>query len=395
MRHIYLVSLFIICVTSTSVAQGDSYEQLHLSAKFKSLLQGSAKEKTIISQLDTLFFQVSKGNLNTSLIQEEHASLTIAVLKGLKGIKAIRNDEIVRKYRKELLSFYPITKNVFSMTVGFMNKKIHPEASNLKTIFRLIATYEKGIVKFSIPLKYMTTKWKSAKIGTIDYYYNDTIQLHRARQFNLKNATIAKKLNVQTEQFKFYMCANYQEILKLLGYEYQLESANTTRLGYGVEQGYIFSIMNNEDFSHDIFHYYSGKINEYKNRNWIAEEGIANSWGNAYYTDLDGEMISLNRLVLELKKYLENHKNTSLFSLFENNTNIFNHIAPDLSVRSVISGVICDEIETQSGISGILAIINSKQNPSSIDAYLRTVNDLIKINKRNFNKKVALLLKKY
>ena len=56
-------------------------------------------------------------------------------------------------------------------------------------------------------------------------------------------------------------------------------------------------------FSHDIFHYYSGKVNKNENRNWITEEGIAYSWGNAYYTNSNGEMIEQQILIDELKKF--------------------------------------------------------------------------------------------
>ena len=92
---------------------------------------------------------------------------------------------------------------------------------------------------------------------------------------------LKKKLN-------FYLCDNYQEILQLLGFDYDLSANGTTRDGYGVISQSIFSVMHHEDFSHDIFHYYSGKVNERSNRNWITEEGIAYSWGNVYYTDKNG-----------------------------------------------------------------------------------------------------------
>ena len=79
-----------------------------------------------------------------------------------------------------------------------------------------------------------------------------------------------EKIGVQSEDFDFYMCENYQEILRLLGVEYSVYENSKYRTGYGVDSNTIFSIMNHEDFSHDIFHYYSGKINKREDRNWIA-----------------------------------------------------------------------------------------------------------------------------
>ena len=128
------------------------------------------------------------------------------------------------------------------------------------------------------------------------------------------------------------MCENYQEANRLLGVEFSVYENSKYRTGYGVVANTIFSIMNNEDFSHDVFHYYSGKINERKNRNWITEEGIAYLWGNAYYTDPNGEMITHQQLVEELKKYLQENPNETLYNLFENNPTIFTHLAPEVSV---------------------------------------------------------------
>jgi hypothetical protein len=342
-----------------------------------------------------LFSQIATGSIDENSIHKDNKNLTIAVPNGLQGIKSFSNkSDSLNQYEKQLITFYPISENTYSIAVALIDGCKTKETPFLKTILRLIAENENGEIKFSIPLKSSTKKWKSTKVGNITYFYKDTIQLERARKFDNKNNIISKKLNVPTEEFKFYMCENYQEILKLLGYEYQFESASTYKLGYGVEQNYIFSIMNNEDFSHDVFHYYSEQIHASEDRNWIAEEGIACSWGNAYYVDKKGEMIELQRLVLELKKHLST-TDSDLLSLFENNTKIFNYIDSDLSVRTVISGVICNEIENLKGIDGIIKIINCGRNPNSLDAYFSALNELIGINKTNFNSKVSQLLKNY
>ena len=190
------------------------------------------------------------------------------------------------------------------------------------------------------------------------------------------------------------MTDNYQEILQLLGFGYSLNSNGSYRDGYGVKNKTIFAVMNNEDFSHDMFHYYSGKINKGVNRNWITEEGIAYLWGNAYYTDKNGEMITNKKLVLELKNYLSKNPNTNLFEIFSKNENIFNHIAPEVSVRSTISGVIANQVEKKKGLKGILSLINAGSQ-NRLESYLKMTNELLEINKNNFNKKVLKLIEDF
>jgi hypothetical protein len=187
------------------------------------------------------------------------------------------------------------------------------------------------------------------------------------------------------------MCENYQEVQRLLGIGFSIYKNSKYRTGYGVSANTIFSIMNNEDFSRDVFHHYSSKVNKHENRNWITEEGIAYLWGNAYYTDPDGEMITHQKLVNELKKHLSENPDVELLNLFENDIKIFNHIAPEISVRSTISGVIANQVEKLKGADGISKLINAGSE-NQLDNFLKTTNLLLRINKENFNLKVKELL---
>ena len=80
-----------------------------------------------------------------------------------------------------------------------------------------------------------------------------------------------------------------------------------------------------------------------------------------------------------------------LLNLFENDTKIFNHIAPEISVRSTISGVIANQIEKLKGADGISKLINAGSE-NQLDSFLKTTNLLLRINKENFNLKVKELL---
>ena len=228
--------------------------------------------------------------------------------------------------------------------------------------------------------------------GNITYHFRGEINKERAELFNNTNTIIANKLEVTPEKFDFYMCDNFQEISELLGFGYSLQSNGKYRDGYGVDTQTIFSVMNNEDFSHDIFHYYSGQTNKRVNRNWITEEGIAYAWGNAYYTDKEGEMITHNRLVSELKTYLSQNPDTNIYNLFNNNTKIFNEIAPEISVRSIISGVIALEVERKKGREGISTLINAGSQ-ERLTSYLKATDELLGINETNFNLKVEKLIR--
>ena len=349
----------------------------------------SLTKKTILTSLDTLFFQINRNAIDTILIGKRRNDFN--VLKSLVGIEAYKKDSLPDFYKKQLINLYPISKNEYWISLAYIGVQGNG-VPILKNIINLVATKTGNNVTFSLPLKYLTKSWKSKIVGNVTYYFRDKINLQKAKAFDRKNTTIASKLSLKPEKLHFYMCNNYQEISQLLGYEYDLESNGKTRDGYGVDNNTIFSIMNNEDFSHDVFHFYSGKMRKGIKGNRTVEEGIAYSWGNAYYTKTNGEMIEQKELVGFLKNYVKENPSVNLFQLFSKDPKIFNIIAPEISVKSAISSLLCDEVERQKGLAGIQELIKCGRGD---DAFFKTLNSLVNINIANFETEVKKLILAY
>ncbi|MFT5619404.1 MAG: hypothetical protein ACI85I_002650, partial [Arenicella sp.] len=139
-----------------------------------------------------MFSQIATGSIDENSIHKDNKNLTIAVPNGLQGIKSFSNkSDSLNQYEKQLITFYPISENTYSIAVALIDGCKTKETPFLKTILRLIAENENGEIKFSIPLKSSTKKWKSTKVGNITYFYKDTIQLERARKFDNKNNIIS------------------------------------------------------------------------------------------------------------------------------------------------------------------------------------------------------------
>ena len=350
------------------------YSQKNFSSVEKLNFDHNHKDM-ILSTLDTLLSQVKIGNIDNELIYKED-QLTKRELESLKGYDT---------FEKKLLNLYPLTDNKFSLTIAFFNL-----SKNLICLYTLTCIDENQAIKFYNSLYENTNNWKKEIIGNITYYYKSKIDKVNATNFNAKNEQIAKKLGVPVEKFNFYLTDNYQQILCLLGYQYDAGENGKYRDGYGVIENNIFAIQGNEDFSHDIFHYYSGKTN--KTRNRISEEGIAYLWGNAYYTDSNKKMIPLSELVLELKKYMAAHPEQALLELFEKDMKVFDTIAKEISVRSVISGILIKEIEKKNGMTGISKMITCGEK---MQEFMAELDLQLKINKENFNAEVTKLIQAY
>lgn len=340
----------------------------------------------IMNSLDSLFGQVVTGDLDMTYLSENQAELTSSILESFQTYEIKKDSTDLSVLSKQLINIYPISKTQYFLSIAYLTSNDHHDPT-LIAILNLVAEVGTFNARFSIPLDYLTRYWKSQKVGNITYHFRDTIQLNRAIAFDKKNDEIAQRFGLEPESFDFYMCDNYQEFLKLCGLEYEKDSNGKYRDGYGIDASKIFSIMNNEDFSHDIFHYYSGKVNQRINRNWITEEGIAYWWGNAYYTDSQGEMIEIDKLVNELKTYLSNHNTADLYQMFEENIPIFDHVAAEISTRSVISAIIARQVYKDKGMEGLSLLINCGGR-QRLQSYLMAISDLIGINKTNFHNKV-------
>jgi len=336
----------------------------------------------LVNALDTLLVHISKGKLKPDEISAANSALTASIFGDLATITANEKQKEPFCYKPQLINLYPVGQNEYSCAVAYIKD------DSLRAIFNFMAIVAGDKVAFSIPLSYLTRNWKYYQIGNVTYFYPDSVNKARAAAFDKNNSVIATKLGLQPEKLYFYLCSNYQDVSRLLGYQYNSEWAGITNEGYGVDAGCIFSIMHNEDFSHDLFHYYSAKIRT-KERNSAAEEGIAYSWGNAYYADENGEMITQQQLVKQFKLYVRDNPNISYLELFRKNPPVFESQA---KVRALIASLICDEVERQKGVEGIEVLINCGRGD---DNFFTTTNNLIGLNRDNFNAKVAGLLNRY
>ncbi len=353
----------------------------------------SITKQNFIQSLDSFFSEIEKGKIKENLLTFKNAALTKTQLQELVNYEKSKDSSVLNLRDKKLINVYPISSNEYFIKISYSFQKEENEPV-LIYIISLIATKNDNKFTFSLPIDYLTRYWEKQTIGNVTYHFRDSLNAERAILFDKKNTEIAKKLKLEPERLDFYMTDNYQEILELLGFEYSFFSNGKYRDGYGVISKKVFAIMNNEDFSHDMFHYYSSKINKRENRNWIAEEGLAYLWGNAYYTDKNGEIITHKRLVDELKNYLSKNPTVNLYNLFSKNEKIYNEIAPEISVRSTISGIIAREIETKKGYKGILKLINAGRE-DRLENYLKVTNELIGIHKENFNLKVKKLISEF
>lgn len=381
MNKIIPLFAFLIFTLNKVSAQGNISYQESLNTAF-----GDKLQVNLFGQLDSLFGQINSGTISPSFLHEKNAALSTSVFIGYRDLM-VSADSTYHIQIPQVANVYPVSGNEYLILLTYIGIKAG-KAPRLRATVRVMATITKdNRVVFSLPLDADTRSWKTTTVGNINYHHSGELNLQRAKLFNSNNRIIPGKFGLASESFDFYICPEYQSILRLLGYDFLEDANGTYRDGYGVDTHTIFSVANNEDFSHDILHYYVSKIRK-NPRNQSAEEGLAYYWGNAYYTDKNGEMVSQETLVNALRVYLQKNKEVDLLTLFNKNPQLFSEYADEISVKSVLSGIICKEIEQKKGIEGLKSLLNCGRGDA---AFFQALNSIISINEANFNTEVRKL----
>ena len=339
------------------------------------LIAGSLQaQHVLLSSLDSLLVSIRAGKLNSAYVSLENGELSQEVFK---------DDQAVVNLKLKVINTYPLGNGQFWVELSCTDS-----SGALKNILSFVGRAGDAHITFAIPLAYLTRDWQTEKIGRVTYHFVSGLDRAVARGFDGKNETIAKKLGLVPENFDFYLTDNYQQVLALLGTNYDAGSTGRVREGGGPSFGTIFAVMHNADFSHDLTHYYVAKIRTGV-RNPIPEEGLAYYWGNAYYTNADGQMIDYPDQLRALKEYIQQYPDSSLLSVFEHNDKIFPQFGPEVSGRSVISALLCAHIEATRGVEGIKELMNCGKGE---DNYFIALGKLTGIGKGNFEDKVRGLL---
>jgi len=378
----FILSLFVLSAHAQSVLLKPDYLNYDID---------STTKNKILTSLDTLFAQIKRNKIHPSLIDKDNAWLTTRMVEYLSGKELNKKLNITDFYKKELINLYPISSSEYWITVAYVGCDVD-KPPVIRLIVNLVAKQSENQIVFSTPLRYLTKSWKTEIIGNITYYTKDRINRERANMFDKRNTKFATIFGSKPEKLNFYLCTNFQEILQLQGNEYVMNLNGMINDGYGVFNNTIFGVMGNEDFSHDLFHHYTEKFRGDVKINLPVEEGIAYSWGNAFYANKSGEMIGQKELVEELRKYLTGNPKTNMLDLYHNNPKIFKNYPPKVTVKSTICSLLSDEVERVKGMEGIKALI--KCGPGD-DNFFKKLNEIVSIDQTNFDKEVRRLIREY
>jgi len=349
----------------------------------------NSNEKRIVAVLDQLFVDSKSDIEKSTLIAAAGRSENIFLLKQVKII-----EESIKNGRRELINFYEINPDKYLLKIASY------EDDRIRAVYSLIAIVADEKITFSSPIMNRTKYWKEKQIGDVHYFYKDTLNEKTAKRFDDKSAYIAKKFGWEPKKLSYFKCSNYEEVQRILGIDFDAKSAGRVQSSEAFDNTIITGV-NTENFEHDVFHMYiETKFPDDANRNFTAEEGYANSIADAYYAKKSGEVILRQELVGYLKEHIGKNPDANLLEMFQKNPRVYfqlkNEVSEEvfgyLSVKSTIVSLICDRVEREKGLDGLIKLLRSGKGE---DAFFQSVGELIELDRSNFDEKVRLLISEF
>ena len=340
---------FALCAVSLLfVLVGYSQTRFKLSSAFHSRLSVTKTDR-IVGALDRLLFSIGAGKIDTTLLEPENIEFHYNFFRDLQGIE--NKDTVAGYFYPQLINLYPLTETQSMLTLVFS------KGDDLGRIYNFLVREKEGHLFFASPLYYNTRFWKTKTVGTIRYFFPDSVNMQRAELFDRKNKTIARKLALPLRHWDVYLCQNFQEALNIQGCVYEYSRNGVVNSGYIVDPCTLFACMHDEDF----------------------------------YTTPNAKSPALEELLPAFQKYIDEHKGAQLLSLFEKNPDVlaeYGYPKP-IEVNKIIAALICREIERQKGEKGIIELLKCGRGNNN---FFRVVEQLIGLNRENFDSELRRLV---
>ncbi len=380
MGKYYTAILVIFTLSLLTLAGNGQTKRIALAPGLHSGLPDSTNA-LIAGKLEALIESSWAKAIDTTLVDQEDYDFNLNFLIGLPSFT--RPDSAHRHLQPRLVNIYPLGGACYALQLAYVGE------GELAGLLSLYSCVNNGRVTFGSPLRYNTFGWKVQQVGTLTLHYRDTFNEARAALFHTKNTQMAERLALPVRRWEMYLSRNFQESRQLQGVTFEARWNGEVGRGDINDPRFLFPVMGNEDYTHDLLHIYAAEIRG-RARNAI-ECGLAYLWTNVDYVDSAGHSPDLNELLPMFRRYLEAHP-TDLLQLFEEDPpdRLLPYGAPmKTSVRQIMGGLIWERLYREKGTEGVRDLLRCGRG---LDNLFKALDRLLGINRGNFDREVRGML---
>jgi hypothetical protein len=378
-------TLFLLLLSSAGFSQTNRL----IVSPYNLLPKDSTISKQLIIALNEFLSLTQKSNIENTLILPSERIETFIQLDEVNGIEKSGRFKDDFFYKPYLTNVVAIEENKYLIKVSYIG--VNEKTPILAGSFKFIAHKRDNSFKFSSPLVHNTKYWKKEKIGNNVFYYQNSINQDKLKEFDKLATKFDKKLKSTNKLTEFYLCSDFVALQELIGVDYKLAyngyPANTLSSTIGDQKLIILgsnSANFNEFDSHDLWHDRLSLVISRQKVNKPVDEACAYLYGGSW--GLSWQDI--------LKKFMDEvaiNKNTDWAELKEKPLN-FQTKGYDNSADYIVNALIVQKIEKEKGFDGVWEFLNCGPYEKGNENYYKSLEKLTGITKANYNGKVWELI---
>jgi hypothetical protein len=343
----------------------------------------------LVHSLSGFLKQKEKPNKDNTYVLNENLLATSGLLDEMKGIDQNAALKDPNFYKASIINCVDDGNETLILQIAYMGIKEGQPV--LRSSFKLLAQKQGDKFYFSSPLKVYTHNWRSKKKGFLTFYYKDTLNTADADAYYKKVQFYNKKLKAPEELTDIYYCDNFTEAQQILGVDYKLDYN-------GIPNNILTSHENNKNLMlnawtsvnhrfdpHDLWHERLRAVVSSDIINRPVDEGCAYLYGGSWG-------FSWSELQVKFKAYVAEHPDADWLKLYLDATN-FSPGPKILKVSYMLNALIVRKIETEEGFPAVIQLLSCGKKEPGDENYFKALDQIIGINKGNFNVKVGELVK--
>jgi hypothetical protein len=355
------------------------------------LPQDSVLSGLLIANLNQFLGQKDKPNPENTLVWAPEKVETFILLDEIKEIDKSGRFKDDNFYKPYLTNVVPLNDSTFLTQFSYIG--VNENQPLFRASYELLAHKTKAGFMFSSPLKRNATSWQSKAVGDCLFYYKTNLNLKKATEFAQTVANFDKKLKAGKQQTVIYCCADYPEVLKLIGVDHKSDyngyphntlnskEGNKLLLVVGSGNG-SFDEFDPHDLWHDRLHIVAPRSVVNKPIDEACAYLYGGSWGMTW-----------REIFNQFKAKVSSDAKMDWLATYGQFKNFGESDATHLMSEYVVNALIVQKIEKEKGFDSVLEFLKCGKYDKTNANYFTALEKLTGITKANYNEKVWTLIR--
>jgi hypothetical protein len=387
---IFLFSISLFLLISSQLCSAENEVIVPNSVR---LPQDSNTVSKLLTSLESFLAQKDDRDIDNSFVNPSYLLETSLLLDELKQIGKSSTYKSDNFYKCYLGSVSNITDKQFLVQFSYIG--VNDGEPLLRATYSVVATYMGDKFLFHSPLRMNTASWSMKNIGKVTIYYKPEFDIIIANDYVNYTTEFDNILGVSDKPTILYCANNFNEVMKLIGVDYKLDYSginfNTTsafeRDTTIIVNGVLASNVIQFD-PHDLWHSRLRAVLAPNDTYKPVDEGCAFLFGGSWGYSWD-------EIRNRFYKFTKTQVDRDWLSIHEKHPDIGDEKGKALRVDYIINALIIKELYKDGDFSKVKQLLSIGREQTNLDVYFKNLDEVIGINKDNFNEKIDKLIVKY